>query len=88
MANTDNFHLLVRSRQGVLYEGEVSSISSYNEDGIFDILPEHANFISLIQKSLVIRDLVNNVREFNVTTALLRNRNNKVEVYLGVGKRE
>ena len=88
MANTDNFHLLVRSRQGVLYEGEVSSISSYNEDGIFDILPEHANFISLIQKSLVIRDLVNNVREFNVTTALLRNRNNKVEVYLGVGKAE
>ncbi len=88
MANTDNFHLLVRSRQGVLYEGEVSSISSYNEDGIFDILPEHANFISLIQKSLVIRDLVNNVREFNVTTALLRNRNNNVEVYLGVGKRE
>ena len=86
MADSNNFHLIVRSRQGIVFEGEVTSISSFNEAGVFDILSLHANFISLIQKSLVIRDLNNNVREFNVTSALLRNRNNNVEVYLGVGK--
>lgn len=82
------FHLLVRSRQGIVFEGDVKSLSSYNDEGKFDILAQHANFISLIQKSLVIYDMNNNVKELNLENALLRNRGNYVEVYLGVGRNQ
>ena len=78
------FHLLVRSREGIVYRGDVDSITSYNDEGEFDVLAEHANFISLVQKRLVIRDLQGQIRNINVSSALMRVRENFVEVYLGV----
>ena len=44
----EKFKLLVKSREGILYQGEVESMTSFNEKGEFDILSRHANFISLI----------------------------------------
>ncbi len=83
---TDNrrFHLKVHSRQGLVFEGDVDSITSFNETGKFDILAQHANFISLIKKSLTIRDSTGKLREIKVDNALLRMKENQVEVYLGV----
>ncbi|MBU0569241.1 hypothetical protein KKB40_00475 [Patescibacteria group bacterium] len=78
------FHLKVHSRQGIVFEGEVDSLTSFNEDGKFDILAQHANFISLIKKSLTIVDATGKSREIEVDNALLRMRENQVEVYLGV----
>ena len=78
------FHLLVRSRDGEVFRGEVDSITSYNEAGEFDVLSEHANFISLIKKKLIIRDMAGNVKNINISSALMRVRNNFVEVYLGI----
>lgn len=80
----NNFHLLVRSREGIIFDGEVGSITSFNEEGKFDILARHANFISLIQKDLIIRDTQGNEKKIVVSNALLRVKENKVEVYLGV----
>lgn len=37
-----------------IFEGEVLSVSSVNSTGKFDILPYHANFITLISKNPVI----------------------------------
>jgi len=79
-----NFHLLVRSRDGMVFRGEVDSITSYNDEGEFDVLSQHANFISLVQKRLVIRDMQGQIRNINVGSALMRVRDNSVEVYLGV----
>ena len=78
------FHLLVRSREGVVYRGDVNSITSFNEEGEFDVLAKHANFISLIQKGLIIRDMKGVIRKIDVSSALMRVRENFVEVYLGV----
>lgn len=77
------FHLVVRSREGELFRGEVDSITSYNDKGVFDVLAQHANFISLIKKSLIIRkgEMVNTI---NLSNALMRVRENSVEVYIGI----
>lgn len=80
----NEFDLKVRVRDGVIYEGKVISISSYNEVGKFDVLPEHANFISLINKGLVIREKGGSEKEIKFDNALMRVRENNVEVYLGV----
>jgi F0F1-type ATP synthase epsilon subunit len=81
----NKFHLKVASREGLVFEGEVESITSYNEKGKFDVLASHANFISLIKKSLVVRTSGDNVdKELNFDNALIRVRQNNVEVYLGV----
>jgi F0F1-type ATP synthase epsilon subunit len=79
-----NFKLQVVSREGMLFEGEVNSITSYNEKGVFDVLAQHANFISLINKGITIRDLENNEKEIKFDNALLKVFKNNVEVYVGV----
>ena len=78
------FHLKVASREGIMYEGDVISITSYNELGVFDVLSQHANFISLINKGLIIRDIENKEKEIKFDNALMKNFENKVEVYVGV----
>jgi F0F1-type ATP synthase epsilon subunit len=79
------FHLKVASREGIVFEGDVESITSFNEKGKFDVLGQHANFISLIKKNLIVRASGEQVdKELSFDNALMRVRENNVEVYLGV----
>jgi len=78
------FNLSVKSRSGVLYQGQVASITSFNKKGKFDVLPQHANFISLIQKSLIIRDDKGKLSEIEVSNGLMRVKKDNVEVYIGI----
>lgn len=68
----------------MVFRGDVDSITSFNNAGEFDVLPKHANFISLIQKGLIIRDKDGGIRKIDLSSALMRVRENFVEVYLGV----
>ncbi len=80
----ENFHLKVVSRKGVIFEGEVISITSYNEKGVFDVLASHANFISLISKGVIIKDLQGVEKKIDFDNALLKVFKNNVEIYIGV----
>ena len=46
--------LVIRDRTTLLFQGEVMAVSSFNDKGPFDILPQHANFISIIKKHVVL----------------------------------
>ncbi len=78
------FHLKVSSKEGTLYEDSVSSITSFNEKGRFDVLGQHANFISLITKALTIRKKEGEAKEIKFDYALMRVISNNVEVYVGL----
>lgn len=73
----------------VVFAGQAKSVSSVNETGPFDILPNHANFITLIKNDCKI---VSGNGEKKVIPikgpALLRVHENKVSVYLGLGTTE
>jgi F-type H+-transporting ATPase subunit epsilon len=83
MANV-NFHLKVVSREGIVYEGDVSSITSYNDLGVFDVLAQHANFISLVNTGLIIREAEEVEKEIKFDNALMKVNRNQVEVYVGI----
>jgi len=79
------FHLRILSREGVLFEGEVASITSYNEKGKFDVLAQHANFITLTTKGIYIRETGSEEEKvINFDNALIRVRQNNVEAYVGI----
>lgn len=44
----------IMSPTQTIFDGEVLSVSSVNSTGKFDILPYHANFITLVKKNPVI----------------------------------
>ena len=82
--NTEKLDVLVRERGGILYEGKVDSLSSYNDSGPFDVLPLHANFISLIKKSVSLRLRGKIVEELPIETGVIAVRENEIQVYLGI----
>ena len=76
--------LKIRNRENIIFDGLVSSISSVNDTGKFDILPEHANFISLIKDVITIRDVGGKTREIKIGSGILRVLNNRASIYLGI----
>lgn len=84
MKNSKPLFLKIQSRDGDIYEGQVLSLSSKNDKGKFDILEQHANFISLINDVLVIRELNGQTKEIPVTNGVLKVEDGKVDVYSGV----
>lgn len=50
----DSLNVKIFSPTQTIFEGEAVSISSVNSMGKFDILPFHANFITLVQKTPII----------------------------------
>ena len=65
---------------------ELKANVTFNEKGEFDVLASHANFISLVKKRLTIRETENedSKKDIAFDNALIRVRENLVEVYVGV----
>ncbi len=76
--------LKVITRQGILFDGEIKSVSSTNEAGNFDVLRKHAQFISIIKNKIVIRKLDDTINEIPVDNAIMRVKGEQVQVFLGI----
>ncbi len=76
----------VRSRQGVIFNGELGAVSSFNAVGPFDVLPGHINFVSMIERKLELRRTDGRIEEFNVDNGVILVENNEVKVFIGVGE--
>jgi len=79
-----NIKLIIRKKERVLFDGDVRAFSSFNEKGVFDILYEHSNFISLIRDKCVIHKVDGTSSEIKVEQGIVNAFDNKVTVYLGV----
>jgi F0F1-type ATP synthase epsilon subunit len=76
------YKLLIRNRQDVVFEGEVNSISSVNGRGKFDVLAHHANFISLIERYVIIRQNGKPDQTIKITNGIMHVEENLTHVYL------
>lgn len=54
MRTENTLTVIVKSRKKSLFDGQAVSVSSFNDTGPFDVLPYHANFITLINKHITI----------------------------------
>lgn len=77
-------HVIVRDRNRVLFEGESTGLTSKNSKGIFDVLSYHANFISLLNETLFIHRLNQTDIQIPMNNAIIKVKENRVEVYVGV----
>ncbi|OGY09351.1 MAG: hypothetical protein A2782_02665 [Candidatus Blackburnbacteria bacterium RIFCSPHIGHO2_01_FULL_43_15b] len=76
------FHLFISSPFQKLYEGDVEYVSSENSSGKFDILPHHANFISIIEDKEIIAKTANGkVETFKFLKAIMLFQDNSLKIY-------
>lgn len=76
--------VVVRKREGLVFTGRVFAVSSVNEVGSFDVLPEHANFICTIKDLLTIHHTKEKKEELKIDSGVLRAKGNLIEVYIGI----
>jgi F0F1-type ATP synthase epsilon subunit len=76
-------YLIIKNRDKVVFEGNVNTVSSYNKSGLFNILSDHSNFISIIEKKIVINQ-GGATEEMDISNGLLKVKDNKIWIYLGI----
>lgn len=67
-----------------IYEGSARAVSSTNEQGPFDVLPMHTNFISIIKDFLIIHQTTGEKKEMKIEGGVLRAFENRIQVFLGI----
>ena len=73
----------VISPQKTLFAGEALSLSSQNSAGQFDVLPNHANFITFISNDIpiLITKVTREQLTFKFPMAIICNLDNQVTIY-------
>lgn len=73
--------LTIRDSERFIFKGIVSTVSSYNDKGPFDVLPFHENFISSIKTKLVVH-IQDGVKEFPIEKGIMKVEADTVNVFL------
>lgn len=84
LSKNEKITVVIRDRDALLFEDKVDAISSFNDKGPFDVLPRHANFISLIKKSVVIHLSGKQEKKIEIQSGVLKVKDNNIEIYLGI----
>ncbi len=75
-------YIKVMSPQETFFEGQAQSVSSVNSSGPFDVIPEHANFITIIEnQDIIVIKPDHQALKFHFTQAIIYNVENKVTIY-------
>lgn len=65
-----------------LFGGVALSVSSTNSAGKFDILPQHANFITVVEGNPIsVKIGTGQILSFNFPLAIIHTQNNRVNIY-------
>lgn len=84
-ANQAILSVKINSPDKVIWEGEASVVSSINSKGPFDILPLHANFITIVEnKPIKIKTIEDKLIDFTFPHAVLYIHGNKVLIYTNI----
>ena len=84
ITKTEKLLVTVRDRNMLMFQGQVEAVSSFNDMGPFDILPRHANFISLIKEAVILYVSEKEEKRIEITSGIIKVKENNVEVYLGI----
>lgn len=77
------FHLRISNPERTFYDGQAYSLSSANKSGPFDILPDHAQFVSLLDNATVtVHQEDDKTQSYTVNRGLISARGNEVKVFV------
>jgi F0F1-type ATP synthase epsilon subunit len=79
--NTPVIKVKISTPTDVLWEGEAESVSSINSQGPFDILPKHANFVTLVQGEPISVRSDQRERQYSFKNAVIHTDKDSVRIY-------
>jgi len=82
MPNISTLSVVVRNKDRVLYSGNAYAITSINDKGIFDILPQHESFISLIKEKVIIHKTQKDEEAIQIESGIVKVYKDKVYIFV------
>lgn len=76
--------ITIHDADKIVFQGEADSISSINERGVFDVLPYHSHFISIIKTSVTVNRKGQEKKEFTIDSGIMQVHDNTVDIFLGI----
>lgn len=76
--------VVVKSPKRTEFSGSANAVTSYNLKGKFDVLPFHANFISVIEKMVIIHQKDKPDVTIGVDKGIMKVTRDTVTVLIGV----
>lgn len=78
----ENLEVDIRNRKEQFFKGKAKTVSSVNDTGEFDVLPQHANFVTLIKAYVIVDKGLPSEKKFEVDNGVLASKTDSVDVYL------
>jgi F-type H+-transporting ATPase subunit epsilon len=66
----------------IVYEGKAFSVSATNKIGPLDILPGHANMLTILSDCAVIIETTNGEKQIEISNGILKVSNNSVALFI------
>lgn len=82
------FSVHIQTPESIVWQGNALSLSTQNTTGRFDILPLHANMITIIERQPIEIQTESGNRKFIFEKAVLAIKNNKVTIYANLSAEE
>jgi F0F1-type ATP synthase epsilon subunit len=83
MKQSEHVKVILTSPESVVWEGEAMSVTSENSEGLFDLFPDHARFMTLLQEvDFVVHLPDGNDQVFPIEKAVLLFQDAMAKVYL------
>lgn len=76
--------VIARAPFHIYYEGPAQAISASNIVGAFDILPDHADFFSILEPGDVTIDTASEPITFNIHTGIIAVKDNEVMLFVNM----
>jgi F0F1-type ATP synthase epsilon subunit len=76
--------VIARAPFHIYYEGPAQSVSAVNRVGAFDILPDHADFFSILSPGEIIIETGSDPIVFNAHNGIIAVRNNEVMLFVNM----
>ncbi len=77
-------HVRINTPEKLLWEGDARSVSSKNVDGPFDILPMHANFITIVENEKIFVRTASETKDFSFPHSVIYAHANAVNIYTNI----
>ena len=77
-------NVIARAPFHIYYEGPAHTVSASNRVGQFDILPEHADFFSILEPGEVIIDTDTDPVTFTIHNGIVAVRDNEVMLFVNM----
>ena len=84
VASEEILTVIARAPFKLYYEGEATSVTAANKVGVFDVLPGHADFFSVLIPGEIIIETSGEPTKFEVNNGIVTVRDNQVMLFVNM----